>query len=95
MFTSFEQKRALLHLFDLADKSHVSDILCTNYPDAFSPVMGENPAMAKALCAECPIKTACAEYGIKYERSGIYGGLTAVERRKIRSELKLQPLPAE
>ena len=95
MFTSFQQKRDLLHLFELADESPVSDILCTNYPEAFTPNMGENPAMAKALCAECPIRSACAEYGIKYERTGIYGGLTGKERRNIRQQLKLEPLPAE
>lgn len=95
MFTSFQQKRDLLHLFELADQSAASDILCGNYPEAFTPDNGESPAIARALCNECPIKQACAEYGIKYERRGIYGGLTALERRNIRRQLKLDPLPAE
>lgn len=95
MFDSFQQKRDLLHLFELADQSAASDILCTNYPEIFMPEPGESVNLAKALCDECPIKTACAEYGLKYERQGIYGGLTGYERRNIRKKLGLKPLLSE
>ncbi|MEU2134961.1 WhiB family transcriptional regulator [Streptomyces sp. NPDC018352] len=39
-------------------------------------------AEAKALCAQCPIKAACADHAIQRgERDGIWGGLTPAERR--------------
>lgn len=37
---------------------------------------------AKALCAACPIRAACAEHAIRHgETDGIWGGLTPAERR--------------
>ena len=39
---------------------------------------------AKAICAECPYKTACLEYAIKNSEMGIWGGTTELERRRLR-----------
>lgn len=37
---------------------------------------------AKALCAQCPIRAACADHAIRRgEPDGIWGGLTPAERR--------------
>ncbi|MEE1774474.1 WhiB family transcriptional regulator [Streptomyces sp. JV185] len=37
---------------------------------------------AKALCAQCPIREACADHAIRHgEADGIWGGLTPAERR--------------
>jgi hypothetical protein len=63
---------------------------CQNYPDAFFPEKGSNGLRAeliwaKASCNACPIKRACSEYGLKWEDEGIWGGLTAEDRRKIKS----------
>ena len=41
-------------------------------------------AMAKKICLSCPHKAECAEWGIKNESFGIWGGLTETDRRPIR-----------
>ncbi|MER6607347.1 WhiB family transcriptional regulator [Streptomyces sp. NPDC000927] len=41
-------------------------------------------AYAKALCAACPIRQACADHAIRRgESDGIWGGLTPAERAKL------------
>lgn len=42
-------------------------------------------AMLRRICANCPVKVECAEFAIKHERFGFWGGLTAMERHSIRS----------
>ena len=42
-------------------------------------------AMLRRVCANCPVKIECAEFAIKHERFGFWGGLTAMERHSIRS----------
>ena len=43
-----------------------------------------NIAEAKSVCRNCQHITECAEWGIRKEQHGIWGGLTGNERRKIR-----------
>jgi WhiB family redox-sensing transcriptional regulator len=43
-----------------------------------------NIASAKSICRECQHITECAEWGIRKEHHGIWGGMTGSERRKIR-----------
>jgi hypothetical protein len=50
--------------------------------------------LAKELCSICIHRLECAEWGITYERHGIWGGLTAAERKKIRGKRKLK-IPIE
>jgi WhiB family redox-sensing transcriptional regulator len=39
---------------------------------------------AKAICAVCPVSTACLEYALaSREREGVWGGTTERERRRI------------
>jgi WhiB family redox-sensing transcriptional regulator len=40
---------------------------------------------AKAVCAECPVRTACLEFALATNQPyGIWGGANASERRSIR-----------
>lgn len=40
---------------------------------------------AKKMCQSCPVINACATYAIAAEEMfGVWGGMTALERRKIR-----------
>ena len=92
------QARAQLELLDAIDTAP-SDVPCTNYPDAFFPewksIGGrEMAANAKSLCKECPIIQQCAEYGIRFARYGIWGGLLESEREAIRAKLGIE-LPKE
>ena len=42
---------------------------------------GRREALAKSICAECPVIAACLAYAIaRRERGGIWGGLTEAER---------------
>jgi hypothetical protein len=41
-------------------------------------------ALAKDICAECPMIEACRGYALKHENNGVWGGLSADERFKLR-----------
>lgn len=43
----------------------------------------DEPLVAALVCAGCPVINSCAIAG-KYERWGVWGGLTAKERRALR-----------
>lgn len=44
-----------------------------------------NPALAKRICASCPVIAQCLEYALKHnEQHGIWGGASVVERRAMR-----------
>jgi hypothetical protein len=53
-------------------------------PDLFFSDFGLDIALAKDICAECPMIEACRAYAIKHENSGVWGGLSADERFKLR-----------
>jgi WhiB family redox-sensing transcriptional regulator len=79
--------------------------LCSTVdPDSFFPIddILEGPSSnlktyaneraAKAICAECPLRTPCALYALQTGPQGIWGGTTESERMGIRRGrgLKLQ-----
>ena len=41
-------------------------------------------ALAKDICIECPMMVACRDYALKHENNGVWGGLSADERFKLR-----------
>lgn len=49
---------------------------------------------AKAICAECTVKTECLAEAIKTDSIGIWGGLTRKERKRIPIVEKIVPIPA-
>ncbi len=54
-------------------------------PDLFFPERGESVAEAKAVCATCVVRAECLAFALEHnERFGIWGGLSARERRAIR-----------
>jgi WhiB family redox-sensing transcriptional regulator len=59
-------------------------------PDLFFPVGTTGPAIeqieqAKAVCRECPVQTACLEFALLTNQdSGVWGGTSEEERRKLR-----------
>ena len=38
----------------------------------------------RRICSDCPIRKDCLEYEFKYERHGMFGGVTGLERDLIR-----------
>lgn len=45
--------------------------------------------LAKSICGRCPHKVECAEWGVKKEHFGIWGGTTEKERRVLRRQLNI------
>ena len=53
-------------------------------PEIFYPVEDDEAVPAKAVCAVCPVNTACLEYALDVrERDGVWGGATERERRRL------------
>lgn len=64
------------------------DVPCKNFPDAFFPDAGaggyQDSLSAKELCSGCPIIQQCLTFAIRTnEPNGIWGGMTANERRTL------------
>ena len=60
--------------------------LCRGYdPSLFYPEDEEDPAYeAKTVCDACPVREPCLEHAItNRERVGVWGGMTARERRRL------------
>lgn len=61
-------------------------------PDLFFPVGTTGPALeqiaaAKAVCTGCDARSACLEYALATNQdSGIWGGTSEEERRKLRRQ---------
>jgi WhiB family redox-sensing transcriptional regulator len=59
-------------------------------PDLFFPVGTTGPAIeqienAKAVCRQCPVQSPCLEYALATNQdSGVWGGTSEEERRKLR-----------
>lgn len=49
----------------------------------------ENYKEAREICKRCEHIVECAEWGIKYEQYGMWGGLTPAERSKIRRKTQV------
>lgn len=45
--------------------------------------------IARGICNQCVHQAECAEWGIRYEKHGIWGGLTELDRTIIRKKRSL------
>jgi WhiB family redox-sensing transcriptional regulator len=55
-------------------------------PQVFHPAEEDDAGAdaAKAICQMCPVREACLEFAIAArEKEGVWGGLTARERRRL------------
>jgi WhiB family redox-sensing transcriptional regulator len=71
-----------------------ADPECAQVPDVFYPEDGLQPSastkLAKEICERCPIMNECAQYALEAnETHGIWGGMTAFERRQLRKKSKI------
>lgn len=54
-------------------------------PNVFFPLSEEEAGPAKAICATCPVRDQCLDYALDTRQGdGVWGGLTEVERRRLR-----------
>jgi len=74
-----------------ADYRWRKDAACQDTsPDLFFPVGTTGQALiqiaqAQAVCAKCPVQTECLQFALATNQdSGIWGGTTEEERRKLR-----------
>jgi WhiB family redox-sensing transcriptional regulator len=72
-----------------AIREHGEPPCATTDPEMYYPPKGMQASveirMAKALCEGCPVKTECLTYALSAgEVYGIWGGLTANERSRMR-----------
>jgi WhiB family redox-sensing transcriptional regulator len=82
----FAAKNDLSLLNDFVNLPQVSgkEACLETEPDLFFSDFGLDIALAKDICAECPMIAACREYAIKHENFGVWGGLSAKERKELR-----------
>lgn len=53
--------------------------------DLFFPNPAEHPAEALKVCSLCPVQAECLDYALANdERFGVWGGLTAYQRVRVR-----------
>ena len=79
------------HAWDDADWRTQSACRDTE-PDLFFPVGSTGPALdqiesAKRVCEACDVSKACLEFALATnQQSGVWGGTTEEERRKLRKQ---------
>lgn len=88
LFTSSEAARDHQALMAAIDAASTIVPCVQTWADAFFPDYEDDylsvTNAAKAMCASCPVRVQCAEYGMKHEVYGIWGGITEGERRRVR-----------
>jgi WhiB family redox-sensing transcriptional regulator len=53
----------------------------------FFPSLGTDPAKARVICSICPVRQECLDYAVAdAEIVGIWGGTSAKQRQRLRSE---------
>jgi WhiB family redox-sensing transcriptional regulator len=59
-------------------------------PEVFFPAQGESGDQARAVCRPCPLRAACGAWALGQtdELVGVWGGLSARERRRLKRELR-------
>lgn len=64
----------------------MGEALCAQTdPEVFFPTIGRAGAEAKRVCAVCPVRQDCLEYGIENGLQGIWGGVGERNRQEERA----------
>jgi hypothetical protein len=58
-------------------------------PDLFFSEKPADIVLAKGLCAACPVQKMCLDYALRVTEYGVWGGLTARERVKLKRQRKI------
>ena len=79
----------------LMDSNWMAEGLCAEKPPSlFFPSDGVGVDVARKICADCPVKSACLEYALENRIDhGVWGGTSERERRRlIKSRQISQPV---
>ncbi len=65
---------------------------CIGYPSGmFFPTDSDDlPVACERLCERCPVRKECLDHGLAHEPEGIWGGMTANQRRRMRKRLGIR-----
>ena len=83
-FASKNNLEVLTDFVDLPKWNGKEACLVVEDLDFFFSDFALDIALAKDICAECPMLEACRAYAMKHENHGVWGGLSAEERFKLR-----------
>jgi WhiB family redox-sensing transcriptional regulator len=69
--------------------------LCRDHDaDLWFPTATESDVAATTICRACPVRLDCLAWALKYnERYGIWGGVSARARQRMRAEARLRRTP--
>jgi WhiB family redox-sensing transcriptional regulator len=82
---------AHVHATDMGDRRWQERANCLGVdPDLFFPERGASTREAKSVCGSCEVREECLEYAlVNGEKFGIWGGLSELERRRLRRQRAL------
>lgn len=81
-----ELLKDLLELHRAIDEAETRPGCLDTDPEVFfAERAGDGYYQAKKICAACPVIAQCAEYAIKWEEDGFFGGLAPRERLRLRA----------
>ncbi len=67
-----------------SDWRHSAECVPRAHDVDFFPALGESTLEAKAICAVCTVREPCLEFALRTKvSSGVWGGLSARERRRL------------
>jgi WhiB family redox-sensing transcriptional regulator len=75
---------------DLGGKPWRRFALCVGHePDLWFPTESDDDAKAVGICQACPVRLDCLGWALESnERYGIWGGVSARRRQRIRAEMR-------
>jgi WhiB family redox-sensing transcriptional regulator len=76
---------------DEMDTKWQNDATCAQTdPGVFFPEVGESARVAKEICVgSCAVREQCLDFALNNnERFGVWGGLSELERRKLKKKLQ-------
>lgn len=58
------------------------------YPVGTTGMAEDQIAIAKSICAGCPVQLDCLEWALAHDEQGVWGGMSEDDRRRLRRRLR-------
>lgn len=84
-------QQSWLALQEVIEEVGYNQLPCSQAPDLYHPNSNEKHFLKTVTdaCQKCPIIQPCGAYALKHEKEGIWGGMTASARHRMRRAGKL------